>query len=94
MPTARGGCAYGELYGNLICAGGETTEALGVVELYNVTTDTWESSALDTRLDPMPGKRAGARGAVVANRLYVPGGSETLDFVPTTTLFEFSLTAR
>ncbi len=94
MPTARGGCAYGELYGNLICAGGETTEALDVVELYNVTTDEWASSATDTRLDPMPGKRAGARGAVVANRLYVPGGSETLEFVPTTTLFEFSLTAR
>ncbi len=94
MPTARGGCAYGVLYSNLICAGGETTEALDVVELYNVTTDVWESSATDARLEPMPGKRAGARGAVVANRLYVPGGSETLELIPTTTLFEFSLTAR
>jgi hypothetical protein len=94
MPTARGGCAYGELYGNLICAGGETTEALDVVELYNVALDAWESSSLDPRLEPMPGKRAGARGAVVANRLYVPGGSETLEFIPTTTLFEFTLTAR
>lgn len=94
MPTARGGCAYGELYSNLICAGGETDVALDVVELYNVTTDVWESSAIDTRLEPMPARRAGARGAVVANRLYVPGGSETLEFVPTTTLFEFTLTAN
>lgn len=99
MPTARGGCAYGELYGNLVCAGGETDVAHDEIELYNVTLDTWETSVrvdLETepRLESMPAKRAGARGSVVANRLYVPGGSETLEFVPTTTLFEFSLTAR
>jgi hypothetical protein len=89
MPTARGGCAYGELYGSLICAGGEAgTSALDVVELYNVAIDEWRT------LEPMPGVRAGARGAVVANRLYVPGGSESLAFEPVSTLFEFSLTAR
>ena len=89
MPTPRGGCAYGELYGNLVCIGGEAgLEALDVVELYNFPIDTWET------LEPMPGKRAGARGLVVANRVYVPGGSESLELAPTTTLFEFSLTAR
>ncbi len=89
MPTARGGCAYGELYGNLICAGGESAvEALDVVEIYDATLDEWVTA------EPMPGKRAGARGTVVANRLYVPGGSETFDFVPTDTMFELVLTAR
>lgn len=89
MPTARGGCASGELYGNLICAGGESAvDALDVVEMYDATTDEWVS------VDPMPGKRAGARGTVVANRLYVPGGSETFELTPTDTLFEFVLTAR
>jgi len=89
MPTARGGCAYGELYSNLICAGGEAgIEALDVVELYNVAIDTWET------LEPVPSRRAGARGAVVANRLYVPGGSASFAFEPTDTMFEFVLTAR
>jgi len=96
MPTARGGCAYGDLYGNLVCGGGETaTEAVDAVEIYSVATDSWVSSTTEPELlEPLPAKRAGARGAVVANRLYVPGGSETLEFIPTTTLFEFSLTAR
>lgn len=85
MPTARGGCAYGVVYGNLICAGGEAgLEALDVVESYNSFSNVW------TTFEPMPEPRAGARGIVVANRLYVPGGSATLELEPTDTLFELA----
>jgi N-acetylneuraminic acid mutarotase len=85
MPTPRGGCAYGAIYASLICAGGEAGDAaLDVVELFNSFDNTW------TELEPIPEPRAGARGTVVANRLYVPGGSPTLEFTPTNTLFELT----
>ncbi|MBA2539432.1 MAG: hypothetical protein H0V17_07350 [Deltaproteobacteria bacterium] len=89
MPTPRGGCAYGAVFTNLICAGGESgAEALAVVEQYDANTNTWIT------LESMPEPRAGATGTVVSNQLFVPGGSSTLDFEPTDTLFVFSPTVR
>lgn len=86
MPTARGGCAYGEVLGQLVCAGGERdTEATDAVESYDPLGDTW------TSLAPMPSPRAGTQGAVIGGRLFVPGGSGSLRFEPTDTVFVFSL---
>lgn len=89
MPTPRGGCAYGPAFGLLLCAGGEANlEALDVVEIYDTNRNVWITA------EPMPEPRAGARGTVVGSRLYVPGGSATLAFEPTASLFVFSATAR
>ncbi len=86
MPTARGGCAYGTVFGQLVCAGGESgATALRVVEMYDPTLNTW------TPLPDMPLERAGASGAVASHRLHVVGGSQTLMFEPTSSLFVFNL---
>jgi Kelch motif protein len=86
MPTPRGGCAYGVQLGQLICAGGESGQAaLSVVESYDPIGDRWSV------LPPMPDARAGTQGAVVANRLYVPGGARMLSFNPESSLYVFSL---
>lgn len=85
MRRARGGCAYGELFGHLICAGGEAgTGAVETVETYDPHVDTW------TTQDDMPEPRAGTRGGVVGGRLYVPGGASDLQFEPTTSLYVFT----
>lgn len=86
MNVARGGCAYGVALGQLICAGGESgAAALRSVESYDPLVDQW------MLLTEMPEERAGTQGAVLSNKLYVPGGSTTLQFQPTSTLFVFSL---
>jgi kelch-like protein 2/3 len=88
MHVARGGCAYGVALGQLICAGGESgAAALRTVESYDPITDVW------TDLPDMPEQRAGTQGAVLSNRLYVPGGSASLQFQPTSTLFVFAYLA-
>jgi hypothetical protein len=85
MPTPRGGCAYGTVFNQLVCAGGELNgAALPVTESYDVFTDTW------TSLPNMLRQRAGTQGAVIGGRLYVPGGSASLRFEPTDTVFVFS----
>jgi len=85
MPTRRGGCAYGTVRGKLVCAGGEVDQAaLSTVESYDSILDVW------TTRDSMPDATAGTQGAVIANRLYVPGGSRTLSFQPETSLYVFS----
>lgn len=85
MRQARGGCAYGVVLGQLVCAGGEAgTIALSSVEYYDPFADVWAT------LDDMPDARAGTQGAVVGGRLFVPGGARTLTFSPTNTLFAFS----
>ncbi|MBA3822241.1 MAG: hypothetical protein H0X17_25370 [Deltaproteobacteria bacterium] len=86
MPTARGGCAYGDVYGQLVCAGGEAGDAvLRVTESYDPTLDTW------TALPELPVDRAGAPGAVIGQRLFVVGGSQTRAFEPTSNVLVFSL---
>lgn len=78
----RGGCAYGVVFGELVCAGGEGGQAARrVVESYDPYTDVW------TAREAMPVERAGTQGAVVGGRLFVPGGAGTLAIEPTDTLY-------
>ncbi|MGE5184451.1 MAG: hypothetical protein ACM31C_20415, partial [Acidobacteriota bacterium] len=100
MPFARGGCAYGVLGGQLACAGGEaSTSALSYTELYATIDDTGTPAMPDamawTEGTHMPESRAGIQGAAVGQRLFVPGGSQTVPtittgFEPTDTLFIYS----
>lgn len=85
MAVARGGCAYGVVASQLVCAGGEAgREALTLVESYDPIQDEW------TRHPDLPEPRAGTPGAAVGTRLYVPGGASRLVFDPTSTVFVFS----
>lgn len=98
MPQARGGCAYGVIQGQLVCAGGEAgTSALKVVESYDALVDpppTGQPSPW-TEDEMMPESTAGTQGAAIGVRLFVPGGSRTvpsltLSFEPTDTLYIFA----
>jgi hypothetical protein len=81
----RGGCAYGVVLGQLVCAGGEAGQAArSVVESYDPYNDMWMAR------EPMPVERAGAQGAAVGGRLFVPGGAGTLALEPTDTLYIFT----
>jgi Kelch motif len=81
----RGGCAYGVVLGELVCAGGEGGQAARkVVESYEPYTDVW------TVREPMPVERAGAQGAAIGGRLYVPGGAGALTLDPTDTLYVYT----
>jgi len=85
MPEARGGCAYGVIQGQLVCAGGEAgTSALRYTELYAPLSDTWTEGTL------MPLPTAGTQGTAIADRLYVPGGARLLQLEPTDTLLVYS----
>ncbi len=87
MPTARGGCAYGVVQGQLICAGGEAGQAAqSVVDGYDPLGDAWMSLA------EMPHSRAGTQGAAFGDRLFVPGGASELVFEPTATLYIYERT--
>jgi non-specific serine/threonine protein kinase len=91
MQEARTGCAYGVAFGQLVCAGGDDgTRALATVESYDPRLDREGREGAWTQRPAMPEARAGSRGAVVGQRLYVPGGSASLMFQPTDTLFVFS----
>lgn len=81
-PNTRGGCAYGFVLGQLVCAGGESPAAARrVVESYDPYNDVWATD------ESMPQERAGTQGAAIGGRLYVPGGAQTLTFNPTDTLY-------
>lgn len=86
MPMARGGCAYGVVLGQLVCAGGEAgAAALRSVLIYDPVNDVWSTS------EDLPEPRAGTQGAVIGGRLLVPGGAASLEFRPTATTYMFSL---
>ncbi len=85
MPTARGGCAYGVIQGQLVCAGGEAGQAAqSVVATYDPISDVWMTS------EDMPHSRAGTQGAAIGDRLFVPGGAQELVFEPTATLYIYA----
>ena len=85
MPEPRGGCAYGQIQGQLVCAGGEAgPSAYKSVESYDPLADMW------TELEPMPEPRAGTQGAAIGDRLFVPGGARQLVFEPTATLYVYT----
>jgi len=85
MPVARGGAAGGEIFHQLVLAGGESGQAaLSRVDQYNPITNEW------SQLPDLPEPRAGTQAAVVGGRLFVPGGARALAFEPEATLFAFS----
>lgn len=85
MPNPRGGCAYGVVQGQLICAGGEAgPSAYKSVESYDPLADTW------TELEDMPDSRAGTQGATIGTQFYVPGGARELVFEPLPSLFVYT----
>lgn len=66
---ARGGCAYGVVLGELVCAGGEGRGgARAEVASYDATRDAW------TVREAMPIARVSAQGAAIGGRVYVVGG--------------------
>jgi N-acetylneuraminic acid mutarotase len=83
-PIARGGCAYGVIGQSLVCVGGEAgAAALHASFSYDPYQDTW------TQLPDMPTERAGTQGAAIGQQLFVPGGAQELQFVPTVTMSVF-----
>jgi N-acetylneuraminic acid mutarotase len=85
MPTARGGCAYGQALGQLICAGGESgNQVLSVVEGYDPVLDQW------TPYPDMPEPRAGTQGAMLGQQLWIPGGAAIPALEPTSKVLVFS----
>jgi hypothetical protein len=83
--VARGGCAYGVVLSQLICAGGQGDPSAGtLVESYDPYLDTWTDG------EAMPAARAGTPGAALGARLYVPGGAEPLAAAPTDTLYIYA----
>ena len=86
-PDTRGGCAYGAVLGQLVCAGGEAGQsARGAVDSFDPYTDVW------TAREAMPVARAGTPGAAIGGRLFVPGGAADLtgDPIPTDTLYIYA----
>jgi len=80
----RGGCAYGVVLGELLCAGGEGGQtARRVVASYAPYLDQW------TAREAMPVDRAGTPGVAVGGRFYVPGGAASLATEPTDTLYVY-----
>lgn len=85
MPTMRGGCAYGVILGQLVCAGGEAGQAAqSTVASYDPISDMWTTN------EDMPDSRAGTQGAAIGDRLFVPGGARELKFEPTATLYIYA----
>lgn len=81
----RGGCAYGVVLGELVCAGGESgLDARNVVQSYDPYLDQW------TAREAMPADRAGTQGAAVGGRLFIPGGAQRLVLQPTDTLYIYT----
>jgi N-acetylneuraminic acid mutarotase len=85
LPTPRGGCAYGIVQGQFICAGGESgVAALHVADSYDPNTDQW------TALPDLPAARAGIQGVAIGERLYIPGGANQLVYEPLATMDVFT----
>jgi hypothetical protein len=83
--VARGGCAYGAVLGQLICAGGEGSPAAStLVESYDSYADVWIEG------EAMPVARASAQGAALDARLFVPGGAGAPGMDPTDTLYIYA----
>lgn len=83
--VARGGCAYGVVLGQLICAGGEGGAAAStLVESYDSYADVWIEG------EAMPVARAGAQGAALGARLFVPGGADAPGTDATDTLYIYA----
>lgn len=85
MPRAHGGCAYGVVQGQLVCAAGEAdASALPYTDGFALGNEVW------AELPDMPVTTAGTQGAAVGQRLFVPGGARLLQFEPVDTVYVFS----
>jgi N-acetylneuraminic acid mutarotase len=74
IPTPRGGVAGAVLGGRLFVFGGEGNSAVqsgvfGEIEAYDPATDSWEA------FPPLAVPRHGFGAAVLADRIYLPGGA-------------------
>jgi hypothetical protein len=84
-PEIRGGCAYGVVLGNLVCAGGQAGGAVRTaVDSYDPYLDHW------TVGEPMPVARTATQGAAFGGKLFVPGGAGSAALEPTDTLYIYS----
>jgi N-acetylneuraminic acid mutarotase len=84
-PDLRGGCAYGAVLGQLICAGGQRgATALRAVDSDDPFAGQW------TTAEAMPVDRAGAAGAVVGGRLFVVGGAPSGAIDPSDALYVYA----
>jgi DNA-binding CsgD family transcriptional regulator len=69
MPTARSGLAVAVYENRIYAIGGETAQGVtGVVEQYDVATDTWN------KLAPKPVPVTDVNAAVISGQIYIPGG--------------------
>jgi hypothetical protein len=90
--TRRGGCAYGVVFGSLVCAGGEVDSTVtSVVERYDPRAEAGSPADMWIALPELPEPRGGTQGAVIGATLYVPGGSKTRTFEPESSLFVLPL---
>jgi hypothetical protein len=81
----RGGCAYGAVLGQLVCAGGTTgASARGTVETFDPFLDHWRPR------EGLPVTRSGTPGAAIGGRLFVPGGAAAPGGEPTDTLYIYT----
>lgn len=84
MPSSgealHGGCAYGVVLGQLVCAGGA---ASATVDAYDPFDDEWAT------VEAMPAPRGGTQGAAIGSKLYIPGGSASRARAPTDTLYVY-----
>ncbi len=79
IPTARGGIAAAVVGGSIFVFGGEGNSAdpFGIfaqVERYDVELDEWSTES------PMSVPRHGIGAAVIADRVFIPGGSDVQGF--------------
>lgn len=69
MPTARLGLALAAYENQIFAIAGETADGVtGVVERYDAASNTWESLA------PKPNAAGDVSAALIAGKIYVPGG--------------------
>lgn len=84
IPTPRGGAAGGVLAGRIYVFGGEgnTNDPMQIfheIEEYDPVSDSWRS------LPDMDEPRHGLGGAVIGDRIYLPGGSTSIGIDAQTT---------
>ncbi len=85
MPTPRGGCAYGTIVDQLVCAGGHVAgTAVAATHSYDPIRDVWSEHP------DLPEPRMRTRGAVIGGRLYVPGGASAPQNTPASTVYAFA----
>ncbi|MDD4308284.1 MAG: NosD domain-containing protein, partial [Thermoplasmata archaeon] len=68
MPTARQTLTISVLNDRIYAIGGRRSQAMGLVEIYDIANDSWSTGT------PMPTPRSGLGSAVINNKIYAVGG--------------------